>query len=192
MAELFRTDPKEMEKIAEEVKACTKCGLCKGRTNAVPGEGNIDATIMLVGEGPGADEDATGRPFVGKAGQLLDQILDAVGIQREEVYIGNIIKCRPPANRTPQPDEVEACLPFLRRQVALIKPKCIVCMGAVAAKAIIGGDNLSISNIRGEVYQRKGFILLPTYHPAALLRNEHLKWDTWKDFKLLSRLMVNF
>lgn len=168
------------------VHNCRKCDLGELRQNAVPGEGNRDALIMFVGEGPGRDEDATGRPFVGLSGQLLDKMIAAIGFKREEVYIANVIKCRPPKNRTPVRGEVQACLPYLRRQVYLVKPKIIVCLGSPAAKAIINPD-LKITRQRGQWTQRKGYYLMPTYHPAALLRDASKKKDAWEDFKAVRK-----
>lgn len=140
---------------------------------------------MFVGEGPGRDEDVSGVPFVGKAGQLLDRILEAAGIDQKDVYIGNIVKCRPPGNRIPTPDEARACLPYLRNQVYIIKPKIIVCLGATAAKYIID-DRIRITRDRGRWHERKGYWLMATYHPAALLRDETKKRPAWEDFKSIA------
>lgn len=161
---------------------CSRCRLCKGRTNVVFGKGSRDAKLMLVGEGPGQDEDMSGKPFVGKAGQLLDKILEAAAIDIRDIYIGNIVKCRPPGNRVPTPDEAQACLSYLRNQVHLIKPKIIVCLGATAAKYIID-ENIKITRDRGQWTERKGYWILATYHPAALLRDESKKGPAWEDFK---------
>jgi DNA polymerase len=149
------------------------------------GRGSRTADLMLVGEGPGRDEDATGVPFVGKAGQLLDRILEAAGIDANDVYIGNIVKCRPPGNRIPAPDEARTCLPYLRNQVYLVKPKIIVCLGATAAKYIID-ENIKITRDRGKWHERKGYWLMATYHPAALLRDQEKKRPAWEDFKSIS------
>jgi len=166
-----------------DMEGCQLCRLCQRRTRVVPGEGDPHAALLLIGEGPGHDEDLQGRPFVGAAGQLLDKILLAVGYARgKDVYIANVVKCRPPGNRAPEPDEVAACLPFLRRQVALIRPKVIVLMGASAYKAILGGD-LGITRARGQFIERKGVFFMPTFHPAALLRDESKKRPVWEDFK---------
>lgn len=170
--------------LCQDIKGCQRCTLSQSRQHVVVGEGSLTADVMLIGEGPGADEDRLGRPFVGRAGQLLDRILEAVDINREEIYIANILKCRPPGNRNPQDGEAHACLPYLRRQVKIIRPKILVCMGSVAAKYIIDPD-AKISRIRGQFIERKGFYLFGTYHPAALLRNERLKVDAWHDFKAI-------
>ena len=172
------------EELVHIIKTCGGCELSKKRTNAVPGEGPLDAKVMFVGEGPGRDEDASGRPFVGAAGQLLSKILEAAEIPRESVYITNIVKCRPPGNRNPSDDEAKTCIAYLRHQVALIHPKIIVCLGSVSAKNIIDPD-VRISRIRGQIIQKSGYIIIPTYHPSALLRNESLKRDAWEDFKLI-------
>jgi len=174
--------------LEEEIRSCTRCGLCSGRIQAVPGEGNRQAKVMFVGEGPGAQEDQQGRPFVGAAGQLLERMLASIGLTREEVYIANVVKCRPPQNRTPTGDECAACLPYLRRQTALIRPKVIVCMGTPAAKAIIDPE-ARITLVRGKIIERRGFYLLGTYHPAALLRDERLKVAAWDDLVLLRNLL---
>jgi DNA polymerase len=166
--------------LKSEVAACTQCSLCKTRTHTVFGEGNPHARLMFVGEGPGRDEDLLGRPFVGAAGQLLDKMMASIGFDRNTVYIANILKCRPPGNRDPEPEEAAACIGYLRTQVALIKPRIIVCLGRVAAKHILGTD-IRIMRDRGVWHEVKGFWILPTYHPAALLRNEELKKDAWRD-----------
>ncbi len=167
-------------------ESCGKCPLCDGRKKVVLGKGNRNADLMFVGEGPGRDEDTTGVPFVGKAGQLLDRILEAAGINSDDIYIGNIVKCRPPNNRIPTPQEAKVCLPYLRNQVYLIKPKIIVCLGATAAKYIID-TNIRITRDRGQWHQRKGYWLMATYHPAALLRDVSKKRPAWEDFKNIAR-----
>jgi uracil-DNA glycosylase family 4 len=172
-----------MDELSKEVAECTRCRLHTSRSNTVLGEGNIAAKVMFVGEAPGADEDRLGRPFVGKAGQLLDKALNALDFYRQKnFYICNICKCRPENNRTPEDDEAEACLPYLRRQVAIVKPKIIVCMGATAAKHIID-KQARITSIRGNWYERKGYHILATFHPAALLRDESKKRLFWEDLK---------
>ncbi len=171
---------KSLKQLKNEVAQCQQCGLYKLRQNTVFGEGNPAADIMLIGEGPGRDEDLLGRPFVGKAGKLLDKMLNCIGLTRNDVYIANIIKCRPPSNRDPQPEEAAACIGYLRSQVALIKPRIIVCLGRVSAKHILGKD-IKIMRDRGEWHEVKGFYIMPTFHPAALLRNELLKKDAYKD-----------
>lgn len=170
------------EQVLSHIGGCTRCALSERRTNTVPGEGDVHARLMFIGEGPGAQEDAQGRPFVGAAGQLLDRMLAAIGLVRDEVYICNVVKCRPPGNRTPLPEEAAACLPYLRAQVALVHPQVIVCLGATAAKQVID-PNIRITRERGRWVERKGYWMLPTYHPAALLRDESKKREAWEDFK---------
>jgi len=190
-AEESRNDvTKELEKIAAEVHQCRKCGLGSLRTNAVPGEGNPNARIMFVGEGPGADEDAQGRPFVGRAGQLLDKVITAMGLKRSEVFIGNILKCRPPDNRDPRPEEVISCLPYLQKQIELINPDIIVALGAHAARTLLN-TNKSIGQLRGQFHQyyaglgRPPIKLMATYHTAYLLRNysRENRERVWEDMK---------
>lgn len=171
-----------LEELMNYVHGCSKCRLCENRKSTVFGEGKENADLLFIGEGPGAEEDNTGRPFVGKAGQLLTKMLEAIDIKREEVYIANIVKCRPPANRVPLDDEAESCLPYLRKQVSVIRPKIIVCLGATAGKYIID-RNLRITKDRGKWYERGNFLILPTYHPSALLRDPVKKRDAWNDFK---------
>lgn len=185
---IFLQDRKEAstswEQLNAAVRACQACSLGKARKNTVSGEGNINARIMFVGEGPGAQEDEQGRPFVGAAGQLLGRMLASINLTREQVYIANIVKCRPPGNRVPLPEEAQACLPFLRAQVSLIRPGIIVCLGATAARAIISPD-LRITRERGIWVERKGFWLMPTYHPSALLRDVSKKKEAWLDFQAI-------
>lgn len=161
---------------------CSKCGLSKERSNVVFGEGSLKAAIMFVGEGPGHDEDVQGRPFVGRAGQLLTKMIEAIDLKREDVYIANIVKCRPPGNRVPYPEEARECLPYLRNQVAIIRPKIIVCLGATAGKYILN-DEIRITRDRGIWEYRNEFYIIATYHPAALLRDADKKKDTWEDLK---------
>ena len=170
------------EELEEVVKQCRKCRLCETRKNVVFGVGNREADIMFIGEGPGADEDAQGEPFVGKAGKLMNMAFDMLGIKREEVYIANIVKCRPPNNRNPQDDEAENCLDYLRNQVILVKPKIIVLLGSVALKNVLGKE-YGITASRGKWLERKGILYMPTWHPAALLREENKKIDFIKDLK---------
>ncbi|MGI6168661.1 MAG: uracil-DNA glycosylase [Christensenellales bacterium] len=170
--------------LLDKMKDCSLCSLCEGRRRIVLGEGDYFARLMLVGEGPGAQEDRLGRPFVGPAGQLLDKMLAAIGLSREQVYIANIVKCRPPGNRAPTDEEAAACLPYLRSQVALIQPALIVCLGATAARHIID-PQLRITRDRGVWVQRKNYFILPTYHPAALLRDAGKKREAWEDFKAI-------
>jgi len=173
----------EFEILKQEVNQCTKCDLSKTRTNVVFGEGARNAKIMLIGEGPGYYEDQQGIPFVGKSGHLLDKILNVCGFSREEhVFIGNIVKCRPPNNRDPLPEERETCIPFLYKQIEMIDPKIIILLGATALKGLID-PNARITKVRGEWMEWKGRLVMPTFHPSALLRNEKLKRPVWEDFK---------
>ena len=161
---------------------CRSCRLCENRTNVVIGRGSRNASVLFVGEGPGENEDRQGVPFVGAAGQLLNLALTSVGFGQEDYYIANVVKCRPPQNRTPQEDECLTCLPLLRGQFALIRPKIVVCLGSVAANYLIE-RNCKITKIRGIWQEKKGVWFMPTYHPAALLRDESKKYDMWKDIK---------
>jgi len=163
---------------------CRACGLHKTRTNMVFGDGNVNADIMFIGEGPGKDEDLQGIPFVGRAGQLLNKILAAAEFKREEVYICNVVKCRPPENRLPMPEEVKACRGYLEAQIRIIDPKIIVCLGSLASQTIID-PKARITQIRGKWFWRNGRKIMATFHPAALLRNESYKRPTWEDFKLI-------
>ena len=176
------------EQLEEECKQCKKCRLCQTRNNVVFGVGNKESDLMFIGEGPGADEDIQGEPFVGKAGKLMDMAFDVVGLKREEVYIANIVKCRPPSNRNPEDDESMTCLNYLRNQVILIKPKIIVLLGNVALKNILGKD-YGITASRGKWIEKKGILYLPTWHPAALLRDESKKIDFINDLKLVMEKM---
>ena len=169
-------------KIREDLGECTRCKLHKGRNKIVFVDGNPKAELVFVGEGPGADEDAQGLPFVGRAGKLLTQMIEAMGLQRSDVYICNVVKCRPPENRAPEPDEVASCSPFLMRQIDSIQPKVIVCLGATAAKTILNTTR-GISQFRGEWLEWRGYKLMATYHPAYLLRNPPAKADVWKDLQ---------
>lgn len=173
---------------AKEIAACTKCGLHKTRTKTVPGQGASSPEIMFVGEGPGADEDRQGLAFVGRAGRQLTKMVEAMGFTREEVFIGNVVKCRPPENRVPLPDEMDTCLPYLKRQIAILKPKVIVALGATAVKALLE-TTTGITKLRGQWHTFEGIDLMPTFHPAYLLRNPAKKWETWEDLKeVLARL----
>jgi uracil-DNA glycosylase len=169
-------------KIREDIGDCTRCKLHKGRNKIVFGDGNPKARLVFIGEGPGAEEDKTGLPFVGRAGKLLTQMIEAMGLQRGDVYIANVVKCRPPENRAPEPDEVATCSPFLLRQVDVIQPKVIVCLGAVAAKTLLQTTR-GISQFRGEWLDWRGYKLMATYHPAYLLRNPPAKSEVWKDLQ---------
>ena len=173
-----------LDKLNEEVKKCNGCKLARSRTNTVFGVGNKDADVMFIGEGPGADEDKEGEPFVGKAGKLMNQAFFGIGIDREKIYIANIVKCRPPNNRNPEIDEVNSCLNYLRNQVMIIKPKIIVLLGSVALQNILGKD-YKITISRGKWIEKKGILYLPTFHPAALLRDENKKIDFWNDLQML-------
>ena len=182
------SDLDTLEAIAERIRTTHCCGLCPGRTNAVPGEGNPSAQLMFIGEGPGATEDALGRPFVGQAGKLLDEIIQAIGLRREDVYITNIVKCRPPQNRKPLPDEIAACMPYLHRQIALIRPKVIVALGGTAGEALLDARK-SLGELRGKVHSYGGIPVVATYHPAALLRNPNWKKPTWDDLRIARQLL---
>lgn len=172
------------EELEESIKECNKCKLCAARKNIVFGVGNKNADVMFIGEGPGSDEDIQGEPFVGKAGQLMNKAFEALEIKRENVYIANIVKCRPPQNRNPEQDETKSCMDYLRNQVLLVKPKIIVLLGSVALKNILG-EEYSITNARGNWIEKKGIWYLPTFHPAALLRDDSKKLDFWRDLKLV-------
>lgn len=166
---------------------CKKCALHKGRNNFVFGSGNPNADVMVIGEGPGAEEDKQGLPFVGRAGQLLTDILKAIKFTREEVYIGNIVKCRPPDNRTPLPDEMDTCIPYLKKQIQLIKPKMILCLGLTAAKGLLKKKE-SLTALRGQIFDYDGIKVMVTFHPAALLRNPNWKKDCWVDVQKFRKL----
>jgi uracil-DNA glycosylase family 4 len=196
--ELGVADPvAALKLIREDLGDCTRCKLHRGRTNLVFGVGNPRADLMFVGEGPGADEDAQGEPFVGRAGQLLNNMIKAMGLRREDVYIANIVKCRPPGNRTPEPDECETCSPFLMRQIGAIKPKVIVALGATAAKNLLAMSS-SLGELRGHWYDFKptgsdpswpGARLAVSYHPAYLLRDPRQKGEAWKDLQMVMKYL---
>ncbi len=183
--------PLEAAATLENVRAilgdCTRCRLHEGRTRIVFGQGNPHARLMFVGEGPGADEDRQGLAFVGKAGQLLTRIIEAIGLTREEVYIANIVKCRPPKNRDPKEDEVETCFPFLKAQIRVIRPAIICALGAPAARTLLG-VTVPISRLRGQFFDFHGIQVMPTYHPAYLLRNPEAKRLVWEDVQKVQRL----
>jgi len=193
-ADLFATDPIQrtasLQDVATLIAACQKCKLCSSRTNTVPGEGLATAKLVVVGEGPGRTEDETGRPFVGRAGELLTKILDAIKLPRDQVFICNVVKCRPPENRLPQYDEIAACLPFLYRQIELVKPKVILAMGGTAAQSLLNTKQ-SLGALRNHVHRFRGTPLVVTYHPAALLRNPNWKRPTWDDVRIAARLLAN-
>jgi uracil-DNA glycosylase len=173
-----------LEEIRADIGDCTRCKLHEGRTRIVFGEGHPQARLMFVGEGPGANEDVSGRPFVGEAGKLLDKIIAAIGYKRQEVYIGNVVKCRPPGNRAPERDEVETCEPFLFRQIAVIKPKVIVALGSPAFQCLFRSRE-PISKARGQLRQWNGIQVMPTFHPAYLLRSPEKKREAWEDMKIV-------
>jgi DNA polymerase len=177
-----------LDAIREDIGDCTRCRLSKGRKQIVFGVGNLDADIMFVGEGPGADEDEQGEPFVGRAGQLLNNMITAMGIKRQDVYIANVVKCRPPGNRTPERDECDTCGPFLMKQIEAVQPKIIVALGAVAAKYLLGVND-SMANLRGQIYDFKNTKLAVTYHPAYLLRDPRQKAEAWKDLQMVMKYL---
>lgn len=178
----------ELAAIRVDIGDCTRCKLHTGRTNIVFGVGNPESPLMFVGEGPGADEDEQGIPFVGRAGQLLTQIIKAMGYERDAVYIANIVKCRPPGNRTPEPDEIAACQPFLRRQIEVIGPKIIVALGSTATQALLGTTQ-PISRLRGRFHPLGAARVMPTFHPSYLLRTQSAKRDVWEDMKLVMKAL---
>jgi len=180
--------PETLEAIRADIGPCTRCRLHAGRQHIVFGEGDPKARLMFIGEGPGYDEDRAGRPFVGQAGQLLNRIIQAIKLTREQVYIANVVKCHPPANRAPEPEEIRTCLPFLKRQIAAVSPAFICTLGNIATQSLLG-TGIPISRIRGQ-WQDFGTIpVLPTYHPAFLLRNPEKKREVWDDMKGLMRAM---
>jgi len=188
----YRDTLADLEDVTREIMHCTKCELHKSKKNYVPGEGSINPNIMFIGEGPGETEDNFGRPFIGKAGQLLDRLITKMGYSRETVFIGNIVKCRPPGNRDPLKAEVEACLPYLVRQIEILSPKVIVCLGKVAMNKLLGTD-YSIMRERGKQFEFQGIPVLPTFHPSYILHQQtkeaisKAKWDMWHDMeKVLS------
>lgn len=177
-----------LQEVAAEIASCRKCFLCEGRTRTVPGEGHPTAKLMFVGEGPGRTEDETGRPFVGRAGELLTQIIEAIELKREDVFIANVVKCRPPQNRKPLPDEMAACRAYLERQIELVQPKTLVALGATAAEAMLRVKG-SLTDWRGRVHSYRHIPLVVTYHPAALLRNPNWKKPTWDDIRIARQLL---
>jgi DNA polymerase len=178
-----------LEEIRKELGDCKRCKLHRTRRTIVFGEGNKKAKLMFVGEGPGYDEDVQGRPFVGKAGQLLTKIIQSIHLEREDVYIANIIKCRPPENRNPEPDEIKSCFPFLMKQIQAIQPKIICALGTFAAQTLLQTD-AKISSLRGRTFDLQGIKVLPTYHPAFLLRNPDKKREVWEDMKQISEWLA--
>lgn len=189
--DLFTKDElaaQDLDQVAAIVSECGRCRLCESRTNTVPGEGPCDARLVVVGEGPGAREDETGRPFVGRAGELLTDILKAIALEREVVYISNILKCRPPSNRTPRQQEIDACVPYLHRQLDIVRPDVILAMGGTAVSTLLQRRQ-SLGSFRGRVHSFRGMSLVATYHPAALLRNPNWKRPTWDDVRIARRLL---
>jgi DNA polymerase len=187
--QIARSPDEALRDIRADIGDCVRCKLHgMGRTQIVFGVGNPNADLMFVGEAPGADEDIQGEPFVGRAGQLLTKIIEAIGLRREDVYIANVLKCRPPGNRNPEPDEVEQCEPFLFRQIDLIKPKVIVALGKFAAQCLLK-TNDPITKLRGREYRFRDATLMPTYHPAYLLRTPSAKREVWQDMKRVKSIL---
>jgi DNA polymerase len=189
LVQITRSPEEALRAIREDIGDCVRCKLHGlGRTQIVFGVGNPRADLMFVGEAPGADEDIQGEPFVGRAGQLLTKIIEAIGLKREDVYIANVLKCRPPGNRNPEPDEVEQCEPFLLRQIDVIKPKVIVALGKFAAQCLLK-TNDPITRLRGREYKFRDAVLMPTYHPAYLLRTPSAKREVWEDMKRVKAIL---
>jgi len=180
--------PRDFAALFSIVSSCRLCGLCETRTQTVFSDGAPTARLVCVGEAPGRDEDLQGLPFVGRAGQLLNKMLAAIDLKREDVYICNVLKCRPPDNRTPLPDEVERCIPYLEQQIALVRPALICALGLSASQALLG-TKASMTSMRGRTFEYKGIPLIPTYHPAALLRNPNLKREAWVDLQRIRDLL---
>jgi uracil-DNA glycosylase len=176
-------------RLSQEISVCANCALCESCTQKVPGQGDPNAALMLIGEGPGQQEDSQGLAFVGAAGQLLTKMLAAIQLPREQVYICNIVKCRPPQNRTPLPAEMEACRPHLLAQWALVKPRVVLLLGSTAVQGVLG-ESYRITRCRGQWYERGGVPVLATYHPSALLRDESKKHDAWTDLKLVRQKLI--
>jgi uracil-DNA glycosylase family 4 len=186
------SDPRhaELSAVAREVAGCSQCQLSLNRTRTVPGEGSLDPPVLFVGEGPGEEEDRTGRPFVGAAGRYLDKWIAAAGLDRGACFIANCVKCRPPQNREPHPDEIGACLPYLERQIAALAPRAIVCLGRIAAQTMLG-TSTGVGALRGKMHDRKGIPLVVTYHPSAVLRDQSLRAPVWEDLKRLKSLLAH-
>jgi len=178
----------DLRALREEIGDCKRCQLCQGRTNLVFGVGNPNAKLMFIGEGPGRDEDIQGEPFVGRAGQLLTKIIEAMGLKRSDVYIANVVKCRPPENRAPEPDEIACCMPFLLKQIEIISPKVIVSLGKIASGALFNTDE-PMSKLRGHTKEFLGIPVMPTFHPAYLLRNPDAKKLVWEDMKKVMKII---
>ncbi len=183
------TATERLRAVRHELGDCTRCKLHGGRRHLVFGVGNPDADLMFVGEAPGRDEDLQGQPFVGRAGQLITRIIEAIGLSRDDVYIANVIKCRPPENRNPEPDEIETCRPFLFAQIDVIAPRVIVALGSFAVKTLLGDDSIAISRARGRLYACRGAQLIPTFHPAYLLRSPDRKRDVWEDMQRVQAIL---
>ncbi len=179
----------ELDRLDDEVRGCVSCKLSRTRTYPAPGEGNVDADLLFIGEGPGEEEDRSGRPFVGRAGELLTKIIVAMGFTRESVFIANIVKCRPPENRVPEPDEVVACSPFLDRQIDIVKPKVICTLGLPSTRALLKITS-GITAVRGKKHLYRGIVVVPTFHPAYLLRNPAEKPKVWQDVQMIAKLVV--
>ena len=175
---------KSIEELKGQIKNCNKCKLCNSRNNIVLGDGDINTKVMFIGEGPGADEDKEGLPFVGKAGKLMDFSFEGLGIDRKKLYITNIVKCRPPQNRDPEKDEIEACIGYVQEQIKIINPKIIVLLGKIALQNILGAE-YKITSSRGKWIEKNGILYMPTWHPAALLRDENKKIQFWQDIELV-------
>lgn len=178
-----------MEELEESSKGCTKCKLCTGRKNVVFGVGDTKAKVMMIGEGPGADEDMQGIPFVGKAGQLMNKAFQGLGIHRDDIYIANVVKCRPPQNRVPEVDEANTCIEYLKNQIIIVSPKIIVLLGSTALQNILGKE-YKITASRGNWIDKDGILYMPTWHPAALLRDENKKIEFWMDMKLVKEKAI--
>jgi DNA polymerase len=183
-----------LTQLHNDISGCEKCNLHLSKTHYVPGEGSLSPDVFFIGEGPGETEDRFGRPFIGKAGQLLDKIILKMGYSREQVFIGNIVKCRPPQNRNPLPDEVAACLPYLHRQIDILKPRVLVCLGKVALESLLGRE-YSISRARGDIFEFRGIPVVPTFHPSYILHQRtkeavsRAKWDVWKDMEEVLKIL---
>jgi uracil-DNA glycosylase len=173
-----------LEIIAKEISVCNKCSLCETRNKTVPGDGHINPSLMIIGEGPGAEEDKSGLPFVGRAGQYMDKWMEAINLdKKQDIYLANIVKCRPPENRDPLPDEIAACLPYLERQISIINPKVILSVGRISSQ-ILTGQTEGIGKLRGKTYEYRGTALIPTYHPSTVLRNQdEYRKPVWEDLK---------
>ena len=185
---VIRSEILTLAEVRKELGDCKRCKLHRTRRTIVFGEGNEKAALMFIGEGPGYDEDVQGRPFVGKAGQLLTKIIESIHLPREEVYIANIVKCRPPQNRNPEPDEIQCCNPFLMKQIRVIRPRIICALGTFSAQTLLKTDT-KISALRGKIFDLEGIKVIPTFHPAFLLRNPERKREVWEDMKKIAELI---